>query len=164
MGNAVSASAQEDGKDEIIKESNNVAKKYGLKPTQSNEFQGERLSFDSPEEFEEFLKGEKNAQNLIQPLANATTNPKSCQTNLTGQICVQATVKKNGQGYILGVSNVHSYQSGVVFGITWSQIDTGKSYSGKSGSAWALGQKTYGVDIGGFPAGYTKKEKMTVNF
>ncbi|NBJ68926.1 MULTISPECIES: hypothetical protein [Clostridia] len=151
--------------DEILKEANKAAEKHGLETTDTSKFKGERLEFDSVEEFETFLQEQdKLEQQEPQIQLFATSNPSYCERNLTGKICVEGTVKRNSSGMITGVSNVHSYQSGVIFGITWKELYTDYSYSTRSGSLWAVGEKTYGIAIEGIPAGYVKKHTITRNF
>lgn len=160
---------EESNKDKIIKEANNVAEQFGLKPTNDNDFKGKRLEFDSVEEFEAFLEEEEKSQEIQKTqtpsLVRASTTTNSwCDKNLTGKICVQAKVDRTSSGHITGVSKVHSWQEGFIFGITWKEIDTGYSYSVRSGSAWAVGEKTYGISIEGIPAGYTQKYTIKVHF
>lgn len=93
-----------------------------------------------------------------------TTKPKYCEKYLGGSLCVQASVKRSTSGLILKVSKVHSYEHGIQFAVSWTQLYTGKKYSDHSGKAWAVGQRTWGASVGGFPIGYTDKKKLTVNF
>lgn len=166
---SISAESANADDSKVIQKANEVAKEHGLNVEKTDDFKGKRLEFDSVKEFEEFLEKEKAQEEKqakqakkVQPLA--TTNPTYCERNLTGSFCVQATVDRNSSGLILGVENVHSYTSGVEFGITWTELYTDYSYGNRSGSAWAVGEKYYGVTIGGIPAGYTKKHTLTVNF
>lgn len=164
-GMSTVGATEKENDDQIIEEANKVAEEYGLTPVVSNVFEGERLSFDSVEEFEEFLEKQEQAEKEEQQIQLfSSSTPSFCETNLTGQICVEAKVDRNSSGMITGVSNIHSYQKGVIFGITWSELYTDYSYTTRSGSAWAVGEKTYGLDIDGIPAGYTKKHTLTVNF
>lgn len=154
--------------DEIIKEANKVAEEHGLEVTDTSNFDGERLEFDSVEEFETFLEEEEKKEQQAQQESPiqlfGSTDVSYCDKNFTGKICVEGTVERTSSGMITGVSHVHSYQQGFVFGVSWNELYTDYTYTTRSGSLWAVGEKIYGIAIEGIPAGFKDKQTITRHF
>lgn len=179
------AQASESVKDnEIISAANNLAEKYGFEVVSDEIISTDaRLYFDSIEEFESFLKKEKeynqalkevNSESVIVDqkvaslMAASSTTPKEYTfKEYTGVsvITSYARVTRNSAGIVTDVK-VWSQQTGInvpikyLEDIAWYELNAKKT----GGKGIVKGTKFYGVNVVGQEFGYSASVTYTVPF